>query len=189
MYTDASTSTGAGAWFTDEAGNKRECFIRWSPDEIAAIQKSKSEGGISINELEFIAVMYAIIYWGSDLHGKVIQVKCDNTTAISWIMKSRGSNRSPIAEYLVQIFVLYCLMTDIVVVADHIPGAINDYADYLSRDLSLQEDQEIEDISKDETILKEQKRKTILRETLKNSMIQLHSTPLQQKLKLVRSLL
>jgi hypothetical protein len=74
-------------------------------------------------------------------------------------------------------------------VADHIPGAINDYADYLSRDLSLQEDKEIEDISKDETILKEQKRKTILRETLKNSMIQLHSTPLQQKLKLVRSLL
>lgn len=189
MYTDASTSTGAGAWFTDQYNEKKECWIRWHPDETAAIQKSKSEGGISINELEFIAVMYAIIFWGHALHGKVIQVKCDNTTAISWIMKSRGSNRSPIAEYLVQVFVLYCLMTDIVVVADHIPGVMNTHADFLSRDMLLQEEYENEATSKEETISNELRRKTTLRETLKKSMVLQQNTHLQHQLNLVKSLL
>jgi hypothetical protein len=78
MFTDASTSTGAGAWFLTESGEKKECWIRWCPDEILAIEKSKSEVGISINELEFIAVIYAIILWGPELFNKVIQVKCDN---------------------------------------------------------------------------------------------------------------
>ena len=189
MFTDASTSTGAGAWFLTESGEKKECWIRWTPEEILTIEKSKSEGGISINELEFIAVMYAIIFWGSELHSKCVQIKCDNTTAISWIMKLRGSNKSPIAEFLVQLFVLYCMMTDIVVVADHIPGVLNTFADILSRDICLQEEYDLEDTSKEENLSSEQKRRILLRRILKKSIASHQSMHLQDQLKLVKELL
>ena len=189
MFTDASTSIGAGAWFIDESGMKKECWIRWLPEEIQAIEKSKAEGGISINELEFIAVMYAIIFWGAELHNKSIQIKCDNTTAISWIMKLRGSNKSPIAEFLVQLFVLYCMMTDIVVVADHIPGIDNNHADFLSRDIHLQEELNQEATSREEKVLSERKRRMLLREILKKSIISHQSTPLPNLLSLVKDLL
>ena len=133
--------------------------------------------------------MYAIIFWGSELHSKCVQIKCDNTTAISWIMKLRGSNKSPIAEFLVQLFVLYCMMTDIVVVADHIPGVLNTLADILSRDICLQEEYDLEDTSKEENLSSEQKRRILLRRILKKSIASHQSMHLQDQLKLVKELL
>jgi hypothetical protein len=170
VFTDASTSTGAGAWFDDEHGKRIECWIRWSDDELEFIKKSKIEGGISINELEFIAVMYAVILWGRSMRGKTIKMMCDNTTAISWIMKQRGCNKSPVAEYLVQVFVLYTMMMDIAIVAEHISGVINQYADLLSRNVVLQEMSNLEDNTEVKIVLNEESRKKYLRMILKNSI-------------------
>ena len=109
--------------------------------------------------------------------------------AISLIMKLRGSNRSPVEEFLVQIFVFYCLMTDVVVVADHIPGVLNTLADILSRDICLQEEYDLEDTSKEENLSSEQKRRILLRGILKKSIASHQSMHLQDQLKLVKELL
>ena len=173
LFTDASTSTGAGAWYIDESGERMEIWIRWCEAELEVIQKLKRDGGISINELEFIAVMYAVISWGEKLKGKTIKIMCDNTTAISWIMKQRGSNKSPVAEYLVQVFVLYCMMMDIaiVLVAEHISDVTNDYADFLSRDVLLQEKRFLEETTEEKSGLMEYSKQDYLRKILMNLIV------------------
>ena len=82
-----------------ESGQKLECVIRWIEEELKIIKGLSEEltnNGISINILEFFVVMYAIILWGKDfLKRKIIQINCDNTAAISWILKQRVSNKAP----------------------------------------------------------------------------------------------
>ena len=189
LFTDASTSTGAGAWFFDENGERMEIWIRWCEAELEVIQKLKSDGGISINELEFIAVMYAVISWGRKLKGKTIKIMCDNTTAISWIMKRRGSNKSPVAEYLVQVFVLYTMMMDIAIVAEHISGVTNDYADFLSRDVVLQEMSFLEGTIEEKNGLMEFSRQDYLRKILMNSITRPLDRRSQTVLEQVKNLL
>lgn len=141
ITTDASKLVGGGAWIQFEDGSTQECFIRWTEDELGVIKGTTSgfEAGISINVLEFFMVMYAILFWGDQLKGKTVEIFCDNTSAISWVMKLRGNNKSPVAEALVQLFTIYVMANEIAVVARHIKGIDNVQADMLSRLLSLQE--------------------------------------------------
>lgn len=189
LFTDASTSTGAGAWYIDEGGERMEIWIRWCEAELEVIQKLKRDGGISINELEFIAVMYAVISWGEKLKGKTIKIMCDNTAAISWIMKQRGSNKSPVAEYLVQVFVLYCMMMDIAIVAEHISGVTNNHADFLSRDVLLQEKSFLEETTEEKSGLMEFSKQDYLRKILMNSIVRPLDRRSQTVLEQVKNLL
>lgn len=141
ITSDASKLTGGGAWMVLEDGTQLECVIRWTPEELEAIKGMRNlEKGVSINILEFFVVMYAVILWGGEhLKGKVVQVNCDNTAAVSWILKQRGSNKAPVGEFLLQIFVLYSISIDSMIFSQHLAGILNTHADYLSRSLSLQE--------------------------------------------------
>jgi len=114
---------------------------------------------------------------------------CDNTTAISWIMKRRGNNKSPVAEYLVQVFVLYTMMMDIAIVAEHISGITNDYADFLSRDVVLQETSFLEGTIEEKNGLMEFSRQDYLRKILMNSITRPLDRRSQTVLEQVKNLL
>jgi hypothetical protein len=210
ITTDASSSVGGGAWQSegdmqvqqamdgvlsfDSIIATREGFIRWTEEELLLFEvglgaEHGSEGPISINVLEFFTVMYFIMLWGPSLKGKRIRINCDNTAAIAWLMKSRGSNKSPVAQSLVKAFVVYCVAMDITITPRHIPGVLNTKADILSRLISLQEIfKSVPDI-KTETWWKGLSRAEICRGFLRASILEPSSMPLQKALDLVKSLL
>ena len=214
ITTDASSTIGGGAWLTsgdqsvqqaidgiitfDSIAVEREGFIRWSPSELAIFARgiagsydSEISDPISINVLEFFTVMYYVMLWGPSLRGKRIRINCDNTAAISWILKSRGSNKSPVAESLIKIFVLFCISLDITLVPRHIPGRLNLKADQLSRMLHLQEawlaDSEID--TKMEIWWNGLSKEVACRQLLTISILRPSAVPLQKALKLLQFLL
>ena len=109
LITDACTSVGGGAWVSsthlgekiDEYG---DAAIRWTQDEFIMFESMN----VSINVLEYFTVIYYVLLWGEKFRNKIIHVKCDNTSAVSWIVKSRASH-SPAADSLAKLFSLYCL--------------------------------------------------------------------------------
>ena len=192
ITSDASKLIGGGAWMITESGQKLECVIRWTEEELKIIKGLSEElinNGISINILEFFVVMYAIILWGKDfLKGKIVQINCDNTAAISWILKQRGSNKAPIGEFLVQVYVLYTLSIDCMIIPKHIAGLLNTHADYLSRSLSLQVNHQTKADTREENWWSKLPREEICRNLLNQSIVMLSLRPSLAILQLVRSL-
>ena len=104
-------------------------------------------------------------------------------------MKQRGSNKSPVAEYLVQVFVLYCMMMDIAIVAEHISGVTNNHADFLSRDVLLQEKSFPEETTEEKSGLMEFSKQDYLRKILMNSIVRPLDRRSQTVLEQVKNLL
>ena len=73
--------------------------------------------------------------WAGELRGRCVQLECDNTAAVSWVMKQRAVRGSPTLDCLVKLFSLFVLRENITVIASHIAGVLNVLADFLSRDL------------------------------------------------------
>jgi hypothetical protein len=145
LISDASTGTGGGAWLSpsnvyDESDTPdRQGFIRWTPEELDVFAEGIGGKRIDINVLEYFSVMYFVMLWGPLLRGQALGIKCDNTAAVSWLQKSRASNKSPVGETLVQTFTLFCIAFEITLIPSHVKGILNIRADYLSRDDLLQE--------------------------------------------------
>ena len=137
MHTDASTSVGGGAYVSatkdsEALADFKAEPIRWTRAEMLMFQQM----GISINVLEYFTVVYYVMLWGDTFRNMVVHVKCDNTAAVSWIMRNRAKNNTA-AESLSRIFSLFCLSHNITLICTHIKGIDNVLADYLSRDLNL----------------------------------------------------
>ena len=192
LFTDASTSIGGGGWLAnsvnDISGSRMEGFIRWSPEEMSAFESGINGKIIDINVLEFFVVIYFVLIWGQELKGKVVNIKCDNTAAICWLLKMRASNKSPVAETLIKVFALYCVAMDITLLPSHIPGILNIRADYLSRDIDLQESNEKFTNLKDKIWWKELSRPEICRQLLMASIIRPQTVPSQLILELLKAL-
>jgi hypothetical protein len=190
LISDASTTVGGGGWFSqtniyDENETPSfEAFIRWTPEELQAFT-----GGISINVLEYFMVIYMVMLRGNELRGKRIGIKCDNTAAVAWLQKSRASNKSPVGECLVQVFSLYCIFMNIVLVPSHLAGVLNIRADRLSRDLLLQELKAVDVDLKDKRWWHGQSREAICRLLLRASISMPSSAPSNLRLELLRALL
>jgi hypothetical protein len=136
MRTDASSLTGGGAEVLDIKTGKafseyRDDAIRWTGGEIDIFESM----GVSINVLEYYVIIYYVMLWGEKLRGHVIHVECDNTSAVSWIVKSRAGH-SPAADALTKLFSLFCLKMNISIICTHIQGVKNIVADFRSRDLT-----------------------------------------------------
>ena len=94
----------------------------WSPEE----QK------LHINELELLAVFYALRSFLKKERGITVLVRSDNIAAVSHINKLGGTRSPPLIAQTKQIFA-WCLQRQIRVFAQHLPGKANLTADYLSR--------------------------------------------------------
>jgi hypothetical protein len=195
LISDASTSVGGGGWFSqtntyDESETPSfEAFIRWTEDELRAFAEGINGTKISINVLEYFMVIYMVMLRGNELRGKRIGIKCDNTAAVAWLQKSRASNKSPAGECLVQVFSLYCIFMNIVLVPSHLAGVLNIRADRLSRDLLLQELKAVDVDLKDKRWWHGQSREAICRLLLRASISMPSSAPSNLRLELLRALL
>ena len=123
------------------------------------------------------------------MRGKTIVVNCDNTAAVSWLLKMRGSNKVPVAESLVKLFVIYCMSMDITIISKHLKGVLNIHADNLSRLLCYKEHQEKSVDTKIKDWWKDLPREVICRNLLKASVVEPLSMHLPQALQLLKSLL
>ena len=155
MVTDASTSVGGDGTIaqmrTDQTPGAiiRTGIIRWCKfAEMTAINSYNQEflelaaqepEKASINVLEFFVVLYLTVANVDLLKGCVVHTRCDNTAAVSWINKLRGSNKSQISILLLRTFALVCFSYNIHFSCTHISGELNVLADWLSRTLTLQE--------------------------------------------------
>ena len=116
----------------------RQGYIRWTEEELSLFRIGISDDSgkmvpLSINVMEYFVVMYFVLVWGKELRAKTIAVNRDNTAAVSWLLKMRGSNKSPVAESLLKLFVLFCTSMDITLLPTHLSGVLNTHADNLSR--------------------------------------------------------
>jgi len=137
MRTDAASLIGGGAYVTRSMGGEplpqfNGQPIRWTKAELQMFITM----GVSINVLEYFVIVYYVMLWGDAFRNGVIHIECDNTSAVSWIMRNRAKNNCA-AETLARIFSLFCLSHHITLICTHIKGEANSIADTLSRDLSL----------------------------------------------------
>ena len=129
------------------------------------------------------------------LINKVVGIQCDNSAAVSWLQRNRGSNKSPISETLCHVFSLFIISYDITLVVCHIKGILNVKSDYLSRDPLLQSlevpnqllDERVD--SKVEEWWIGLSRKVILRTLLHASVAMPWTIRSQQTLRLLKALL
>lgn len=138
LVTDASSLVGGGAQVSGtRGGSELEEYkgtrpVRWTKKE----RMTFIELGVSINVLEYFIVIYYVMLWGESFRNMVIHIECDNTSAISWIMKNR-TKCGTAADTLARIFSLFCLTYNITIICIHIRGIDNTIADFRSRDLYL----------------------------------------------------
>ncbi|KAK3092126.1 hypothetical protein FSP39_025396 [Pinctada imbricata] len=116
MWTDASNQ-GWGA----HMGNQSVSGI-WTLSD-----KAKH-----INFLEMLAVQKALAHFRNPLIGKLLMIRSDNSTVVSYINR-QGGTRSPQLCMLVWTIYQWCMKWNIQIKAAHIPGKKNVLADSLSR--------------------------------------------------------
>ena len=85
-----------------------------------------------INCLELLAIFFAVQSFVHYIHGKVVTVKTDNTTAAAYLNHMGGCKSRELNQISKRLWT-WCLEHDIWPVACHIPGTSNGDADFLSR--------------------------------------------------------
>ena len=119
IFCDAS-SQGWGASFQGKKAGGR-----WS----------LKEGELHINVLELKAIEFALKSLCSKLQNCGIQIRSDNTTAISYVCKGGGTRSTPCNDIAKSIWD-WCASKGIWFLISHIPGVENVEADYESRHFS-----------------------------------------------------
>jgi len=130
ILSDASSTIGGGAHLNDGTSELARGRIRWTKSELEMFRNT----GVSINVLEFFAAAYFVMVWADMLAGQVVQLWCDNTSAVAWMQQMRGSAQSLASLPLVRILSVFCFAYQIALCPSHIPGSENTLADLLSRD-------------------------------------------------------
>ena len=85
-----------------------------------------------INELEILAVHFGLLSFTTELKGKHVCVKSDNTTTVCYI-NSMGGTKSTECNSLTKSIWLMCIENDIWLTACYLPGKLNIDADHNSR--------------------------------------------------------
>ena len=122
VFTDASTSTGYGVYMKG-----RYFHGEWSQE----IKDLLVDFTLTINELELIALNFALETFGRELRGCRLHFRCDNLACVSNIhsMSSKRPTRAAILRRLYAVAAHY----GITLCSTHIGTKLNLYADTLSR--------------------------------------------------------
>ena len=96
---------------------------------------SPQEQSLHINCLELLAATLAIQTFAKERSGITILLKLDNTTAVAYINRM-GGTVSPTLSHLTRDLWLWCMGRNILLQAQHLPGALNSIADRESRTCS-----------------------------------------------------
>ena len=90
------------------------------------------QSALSINARELLAVREGLLYFQSSLVGRNVSVFCDNSTAVSYLLKE-GGMRSPFLNSLTQGILRWAESLSIRLVPQFIPGSLSLLADTLFR--------------------------------------------------------
>ena len=85
----------------------------------------------TIAHLEMVAVLVALKSWKDVLHGKRVQIHCDNRAVVDVIQG--GSAKDRLLQDLLREFVYLCAVAEVEVLVTHIFGQNNRIPDLLSR--------------------------------------------------------
>jgi len=136
LQTDASTTIGGGGVVSLTEGGTPLVTdgnaIRWTRAE----RELFTQLNISINVLEYFAVVYYVMLWSEHFTGKVVSIECDNMSAVSWILHNRVKGGEGV-DIIAKVFTMFCLTHNIILMCKHIKGVDNVVADFNSRDLTL----------------------------------------------------
>ena len=88
-----------------------------------------------INYLELLAAFYALQTFAANAQNLHVQLKLDNSTAISYL-SNMGGSKSDSLNFLARQLWEWCMMQNIFIRVQHIPGHMNLAADQLSRTFS-----------------------------------------------------
>ena len=126
LYTDASTSFGAGAWFGDLG-------IQFAWEQLEEVKELRTfwMHEEQINVLELFVIYVAAVYWKRTFKGLFIRHLGDNEPANACVNKNRSGTH--IAEEIVIELTLFQRKNDFRLMSDHIAGIDNIEADTLSR--------------------------------------------------------
>ena len=116
LYTDSCTTIGYGGYFKDSwfCGMwPKKCF------------------GLHISLLELYPIFLAFHLYGDQFKDKCICIHSDNI-AVVHILNSNTS-KDPLMMIMVRKLVLFCMLNNVLLKAQHIPGVDNELADSISR--------------------------------------------------------
>ena len=116
IQTDASGSWGCGAFMSGQ-------WIQWNWST-----KWLSQG---IMAKELVPILLSCIIWGPQLSKQSVLILCDNLSLVNAINK--GASKDTLVMHLLRCLWFFTAYFDIILTADHIPGACNTTADELSR--------------------------------------------------------
>ena len=88
-----------------------------------------------INYLELLAAFYALQTFAANAQNLHVQLKLDNSTAISYLSNIGGSKSDSLNSLARQLWE-WCMKRNIFISVQHIPGHMNSAADQLSRTFS-----------------------------------------------------
>ena len=117
VITSDASKMGWGATFGNLSTNGR-----WS----------KQESDLHINVLELKATFLAIQAFLKNQSNLAVKLRLDNTTAVTYV-NNQGGTRSPSLTLLTLELWNWCLQRNILIAAEHLPGASNVLADRESR--------------------------------------------------------
>ena len=166
MRTDASTSVGGGGLVSLSAGGEPldvpDDAIRWT----SSCHKASPSTPSNIMQ-RFTSLCCGVT---CSLGRLFSHLECDNTAAVSWLMKCRANAGNEAADALVKIFSLFCLRHLITITSSHLRGIDNVVADYRSRDLDHMAQGGDEDTCRG-TLCKASTRKEICRRILHTCVV------------------
>ena len=124
VWSDASGSIGCGAvvpashqWFQ----------LKWHQS-----REVPGEEGDSILALELLPIVMACVIWGPQWRRSVVTAHCDNEGAVAVV--NSGYSRVPRIMHLLRCLFFIRAYFEMSVVAVHVPGVQNSWADDISRD-------------------------------------------------------
>ena len=89
----------------------------------------KKEQGIHINQLELLAIRFAILTFVKMWKMLAIHIQVDNTTALSYLLKMGGTKNPDLLQISKEIW-KFLLGLGITITAKHLPGNLNCKADW-----------------------------------------------------------
>ena len=121
FFSDASANEnlGFGAVF-----NEKWLFSQWEENFIKVKQPS-------IEYLELVGVVAAVLMWGSSLKNMHVIVLCDNTAVVAMVNSMTSSCKN--CMYLLRLLTLNNLVHNRRVFTKHVAGIHNNLSDALSR--------------------------------------------------------
>jgi hypothetical protein len=133
MYTDASTKVGGGFVIEELGVFGAWVWSEWEQKFFSECRVS-AESDASINVLEFVSVVLAVVACKEVLKGRVVRVRVDNTSAVAWLAKNKSSNM--LCTIWLRMLLSVLTIYHIQIQSSHVPGVKNVTADALSRQLA-----------------------------------------------------